>query len=305
MKIRLPNGLLIIATLTLLLVLTILVIPTSFLRIVFGLPFLLFFPGYVLVTALFTRREGMDGIEKVALSFGMSIAVTALIGLGLNYTPWGIRLEPVLFAISAFIFILSGIAILRQRQYGMFKLFTEHHLQFPGWEGSPWNKALSIILFATILSTVGILIYTVSSPKIGERFTEFYILGLEGKAIDYPVEFTLRADQVVSVRYGDADTTVNGTTGRVILGIVNQEQQQTTYSASIQIDGQPVNITYNGQNVSRLNTTPLEQGEKWEGEIGFAPTNTGENQKVAFLLYKDGSTETYNSLHLWINAVIE
>ncbi|MFC1984218.1 DUF1616 domain-containing protein, partial [Chloroflexota bacterium] len=82
MKIRLPNGLLIIATLTVLLVLTILVIPTSFLRIAFGLPFLLFFPGYVLVAALFARTESMDGIEKIALSFGMSIAVTALIGLG-------------------------------------------------------------------------------------------------------------------------------------------------------------------------------------------------------------------------------
>ena len=55
----------------------------------------------------------------------------------------------------------------------------------------------------------------------------------------------------------------------------------------------------------RLNAIPQEQGEKWEGEIGFAPMHTGENQKVEFLLYKDGSTEAYNSLHLWINAVIE
>ena len=135
MKIRLPNGLLIIAILTVLLVLAILVIPSSFLRIVFGLPFLLFFPGYVLVAALFARKGAIDGIEKIALSFGISIAVTALIGLGLNYTPWGIRLEPVLFTISAFIFILSGIAMLRQRQYEVFKLFTEHHLKLPGWEG--------------------------------------------------------------------------------------------------------------------------------------------------------------------------
>ena len=303
MKIRLPNGLLIIDILTVLLVLAILVIPSSFLRITVGLPFLLFFPGYVLVAALFARAGGMDGIEKIALSFGMSIAVTALIGLGLNYTPWGIRLEPVLFAISAFIFILSGIAMLRQRQYGVFKLFTEHHLKLPGWEGTPLNKALSIILAVAILGTLGVLIYTVSSPKVGERFTEFYILGLEGKAINYPAEFTLRANRVVSVWYGDDATAVSGTTGRVILGIVNQEQQQTTYSVSIQIDGQPVNIAYNGQNVSRLNATSLEQGEKWESEIGFAPTHTGENQKVEFLLYKDGSTEAYNSLHLWINVV--
>ncbi len=305
MKIRLPNGLLIIDILTVLLVLVILFIPSSFLRIVFGLPFLLFFPGYVLVAALFVRKGGIDGIEKIALSFGISIAVTALIGLGLNYTPWGIRLEPVLFTISAFIFILSGIAMLRQRQYGVFRLFTEHYLKLPGWEGNLLNRTLSIILAVTILATVGVLIYTVSSPKVGERFTEFYILGLEGKATDYPTEFTMKANRVVSVWYGDSATAVSGTAGRVILGIVNQEQQQTTYSVSIQIDGQPVNIAYNGQNVSRLNATPLEQGEKWEGEIGFAPIHTGENQKVEFLLYKDGSAEVYNSLHLWIDTVIE
>ncbi|WP_048077056.1 DUF1616 domain-containing protein, partial [Halorubrum sp. AJ67] len=35
-------------------------------------------------------RSGIDGIERVALSFGLSIAVVPLIGLVLNFTPWGI-----------------------------------------------------------------------------------------------------------------------------------------------------------------------------------------------------------------------
>jgi len=33
--------------------------------------------------------EGIDGIERVALSFGLSIAIVPLIGLVLNFTPWG------------------------------------------------------------------------------------------------------------------------------------------------------------------------------------------------------------------------
>ncbi|MFC2040651.1 DUF1616 domain-containing protein [Chloroflexota bacterium] len=168
--------------------------------------------------------------------------------------------------------------------------------------GSPFNKALSIILAVAILCAVGVLIYTVSSPKVGERFTEFYILGLEGKAIDYPAEFTLRENQVISVRYSDTTTAVSEPIARVILGITNQEQQQTIYSSFIQIDGQPVNIVYYGQNMSRLNAISLEQGEKWEDEIGFAPTHTGENQKVEFFLYKEGLTEPYNTLLLWIDV---
>ena len=85
-------------------------------RIVLGLPFILFIPGYVLVFALFPTKKtdrGIDIIERIALSFGLSIAVVPLIGLGLNYTPWGIRLEPILLSIFIFIITLGVIGIYR------------------------------------------------------------------------------------------------------------------------------------------------------------------------------------------------
>ncbi|MCK4222104.1 MAG: DUF1616 domain-containing protein, partial [Dehalococcoidia bacterium] len=59
---------------------------TGPLRIVLGLPFLLFSPGYALIAALFPKKGSLDGIERIALSFGLSIAVVPLIGLILNYT---------------------------------------------------------------------------------------------------------------------------------------------------------------------------------------------------------------------------
>jgi uncharacterized membrane protein len=55
--------------------------------------------------ALFPKREKMGGIERIALSFGMSLAVVPLLGLILNYTPWGIRLESILYSVASFIFI--------------------------------------------------------------------------------------------------------------------------------------------------------------------------------------------------------
>ena len=60
-------------------------------RVILGLPFILFIPGYILIFALFPCRktdQGIDIIERIALSFGLSIAVVPLIGLGLNYTEW-------------------------------------------------------------------------------------------------------------------------------------------------------------------------------------------------------------------------
>jgi len=71
--------------------------PSNVLRIILGLPFLFFFPGYTLMAVLFTKKEGMGNIQRLILSFGISIAVVPLIGLILNYTPWGISLETVLY----------------------------------------------------------------------------------------------------------------------------------------------------------------------------------------------------------------
>jgi len=82
--------------LTFVLIEAIILSPSSVLRIVVGIPFVLFFPGYAPTAALFPRRVGMSGIERVALSFCLAIAMVAIIRLILNYTRFGIRLESIL-----------------------------------------------------------------------------------------------------------------------------------------------------------------------------------------------------------------
>ena len=85
------------------------------LRIVLGLAFMLFSPGYALIAALFPQKGSLGGIERIALSFGLSIAVVPLIGLILNYTPWGIGLYPILVSILSFILVMLGVAYFRRR----------------------------------------------------------------------------------------------------------------------------------------------------------------------------------------------
>ncbi len=91
MRLKLPTDLLVVNVSTLLLIIVISLLPSDVLRIILGLPFVLFFPGYTLISALFHRKGSLSDIERVALSFGLSIAVVALIGLILNYT-WEITL---------------------------------------------------------------------------------------------------------------------------------------------------------------------------------------------------------------------
>ncbi len=56
---------------------------TGPLRIALGLLFAIFFPGYTLLSALFPKRDNLSGIERVALSFGLSIALST----GLRNSP--------------------------------------------------------------------------------------------------------------------------------------------------------------------------------------------------------------------------
>ena len=76
-------------------------------RIILGLPLVLFLPGYALIATLYPRKDDLDGIERIALSFGLSIAISPLLGLGLNYTQFGIRLTPVLTVLSLFTIALA------------------------------------------------------------------------------------------------------------------------------------------------------------------------------------------------------
>ena len=62
-------------------------------RTVLGLFLVLFLPGYAIIASLFPKQDDLDGIERLALSFGLSIAVTPLIGLLLNYTSYGIKIR--------------------------------------------------------------------------------------------------------------------------------------------------------------------------------------------------------------------
>ena len=138
-----------------------------------------------------------------------------------------------------------------------------------------WDRVLSIILVITIMGALGALGYVIATPKVGERFTEFYVLGLEGKAIDYPRELRV------------------GEEGRVIVGIINREHDTVSYWVKVRIDG-----------VRKNQVGPLKLGhdEKWEEIVSFTPHRAGDSQKVEFLLYKNGEREPHLKLHLWVNV---
>ena len=73
----------------------------TILKALFAIPFVLFIPGYCLIAALFPKNDDIGSSERIAFSTGLSIAIVPLIGLALNYTPFGIRLDPILITLTA------------------------------------------------------------------------------------------------------------------------------------------------------------------------------------------------------------
>jgi uncharacterized membrane protein len=302
LKIKILNGIFIIDILSVLLILSIIFIPSTVARAILGLPFLLFFPGYTLVAALFIKKA-INNIERIALSCVLSIAIVGLIGFGLNYTYWGIKLMPVLYSITAFIFLMSAITLIMRAWKLKTNIFiSEFSFDLPGWGPNKFNKYLSIVLIITIFSALGVLSYTIVEPRIAERYTEFYILGITGRAQDYPVDYVIDNGKITQVIYNNGAMDTTSGMGIVTLGIVNHEQQTVDYSVKMTIDGEPVDINFDENNIGMIGPIELKQGEKWEKIIGIVPLHLGENQKVEFLLYKGGQIAENNSLRLWINV---
>jgi len=88
--------------------------PFVYIRYVLGSIFVLYLPGYSLIEALYPKKEDLEGLERLALSIGLSLALVPLVGLILNYTPWGIKLEPVLISLAILTFMLAFAATLRK-----------------------------------------------------------------------------------------------------------------------------------------------------------------------------------------------
>ena len=257
------------------------VLNDTFIKIILGMLLILFIPGYSLIAALFPKKNDLSGIERTALSLALSIAVTPLIGLLLNYIPFGTRLEPVIISLSIFTVVMSFTAYIRRWKLPEEERFSINFKYYfnrivGSFNGeSKKDKVLSIILVISIILAIFATAYVIFIPNEGEKFTEFYILGPDGKASNYPTNLT------------------TGQTGNVTVGIVNHEYSTVNYELIIKLNNQTINDT---------NIT-LSNNETYQQAFAFTPYTYGQNQKLEFELYKlpDNST-VYRSLHLWINV---
>ena len=150
------NELLVINICSLVLILIISILDIQALRIVLGLPFLLFFPGYTLVATLFPKRSDLGTTERVALSVGLSAIITSCVGLILTHA-WEIRLYPILISLTIVIAALSATAWYRRR-----KVAEEDRLAFAislpfhsSGDHNMLDRVVSIVLVLALMGAIG------------------------------------------------------------------------------------------------------------------------------------------------------
>jgi len=111
--------------------------------------------------------------------------------------------------------------------------------------------------------------------------TEFYLLGPEGLAENYPRQAS------------------PGQSLSVTIGIANHEGVATTYRLEVRLGEQLLN---------QVGPISLEDGQVWQQAVEYALPRPGDDQQVDFLLYRDAPSplpEPYRRLRLWIDVAEE
>jgi uncharacterized membrane protein len=288
-------------------------------QIVFGLVFTLFIPGYVLIFVLFPTRKtdkGIDTLQRIALSFGFSIAVVPLIAFGLNYTPWGVQLESITLFLTYFVLIFAVLGLYLWIKTPVEKRFIlSIEVSFLKSE-KKMDKVLTLLIGVSILIAALITVYAIITPKEGEHYTEFYLLTSDHKDEGYKKNFTIGEQ----------------TTG--IIGVLNHEYQPINYTVEIWLIDQ---TTYENQTIYKhmwfiwknWTKNPLPHTDinlekqnisQWEFPYSYNISNITRvgSFKLTFLLFthptdqypvdydcKNSAAQKINSayreLHLWIN----
>jgi uncharacterized membrane protein len=289
------------------------------LKIALGLPFLLFIPGYMLIFILFPRKKeynSIEGLERIGLSLGFSIALVSLVGLLLNYTPWGIRLEPILFTLFFLTEILGAIAIYRWKITNRDERFTISLKTSQIKSNKKIENILIIFLILSILIASTSIIYILVAPVTGESFTDFYILSPNHNVTNYPQDILV------------------GENTSFIIGLINHEYTTMNYTIEIWLieesfvfnESTKKNDTlYNhawfmdkiGVQLKHTEiTNEKNQTKKWEYNYFFKINRIGFFKLVLLLFttpsekidleqdYKDSIDlrikNAYRELHLWL-----
>ncbi len=244
-------------------------------RLVLGLSFIFFVPGYVLTAALFPSGRGLEWVERLALSVGLSISIVALISLGLNFTPWGISIEPVVVSLLLFTYGVGAIAYGRRMKLpASERLSLSIEIHPPNWSSySRSDKIATIALAACLIFAAGTILYVVVTPRPAEHFTEFYWLNETGVAGVYQKNLTVNETETIHLTVHNLEYATVGYAINVSLAVMTSFVNVSANATEYRVVSQAplTNFTFS-----------LDNGGYWNHTFAFSIPSPG-----IFRLYFD------------------
>lgn len=128
-----------------------------------------------------------------------------------------------------------------------------------------------------LLGSLAAYAYVVAFPQPRQPFTEFYFLGADGSAANYPRQLGVNEET------------------SIIVGIIDREYQNVTYQVVINIDG----VLY-----KTLPPVELSHEQKYEHNVAISFAAPGAVREVTFLLYRlPDETEACRTLRWRVEVV--
>lgn len=271
-------------------------------RTVLGLLLVFFLQGYAVVAALFPADPGDRWvIRRLALPFGVSLALLPL--LGLSFSALGVGFSAVSVLGTTALITVVGLLVAGRRRVHLSGT-QRGHSRVGEWVGRtdralldrPTTELLvnTLTLVAVVTAMAG-LVFAVVAPAPSPQYAQFSVLteneSGELVADDYPTNFTAGEGQ------------------NVVLEIANEGPEGQTYTVLAQLqryDRSSDSVTARSR-LLRLDQT-VAAGETWNRSVTLTPDMTGQQMRLVFLLYPDDppANPTVESaqehLFIWVNV---
>jgi uncharacterized membrane protein len=229
-------------------------------------------PGYALSIVLLPSDEHADSVQRLALGFGLSLGVLAIVALVLENVGGGMRPGSIRAGVTICSLALLVVAALRRaRSRPRAALYS-----WPPAVTAARSRAERFTRAIVVASLVAAgFAYVVAVSDQPPRPTAFYVLGEAQKIAQYPREASV------------------GETVTLHLGIEQAEDRAGTYE---------VILRRGEQQLARLGPIAVQPAGRWEGDLSFVADRAGPDQELAVELTGTGEPHPLRTLRLWIDV---
>ncbi|SFR66664.1 DUF1616 domain-containing protein [Halogeometricum limi] len=289
-------------------------------RAVLGGILVLFLPGYALTTLVFPARSevrpsigdissafaggeteyaGLPFLERLALSFGLSIALVPVFAWALEVVGYEFvagNVAVVCGSVAVVGLLLGAVRRLRLPAEAAYVIPVGVLVAYRNAARgrSDWDGALNVALAAAIVVSTAVVTFALVSPVDGTSYTQASLLTEEDDgsltASGYPQNLTV------------------GESSELVLLVENYEQESMDYTVVVQLQ----RVEQNGDVVAtseldRFSGT-VDSGDRWQVTSTIQPSIAGDNLRLAYLVYKDDVPQnpdiesSYRHVTLWLNV---